>query len=50
MLILSERERERGGGLNVTRTQFSCKKSLSQRSAESRRFSPGTPVSPLEEI
>jgi hypothetical protein len=29
--------------LNATRTQFSCEKS--QRSAESRGFSPGTPVS-----
>ena len=31
--------------LNVTRTQSSCEKSKSQRSAESRGFSPGTPVS-----
>ncbi len=31
--------------LNVTRTQSSCEKSISQRSAEGRGFSPGTPVS-----
>jgi hypothetical protein len=31
--------------LNATRTQSSCEKSKSQRSAESRGFSPGTPVS-----
>ena len=31
--------------LNVTRTQSSCEKSKSQRSAESRGFPPGTPVS-----
>jgi hypothetical protein len=31
--------------LNATRTQTSCEKSKSQRSAESRGFSPGTPVS-----
>jgi hypothetical protein len=31
--------------LNVTQTQSSCEKSKSQRSAESRGFSPGTPVS-----
>ena len=31
--------------LSVTRTQSSCEKSKSQRSAESRGFSPGTPVS-----
>ena len=30
--------------LNATRTQSSCEKSKSQRSAESRGFSPGTPV------
>jgi hypothetical protein len=30
---------------NATRTQSSCEKSKSQRSAESRGFSPGTPVS-----
>jgi hypothetical protein len=31
--------------LNATRTQSSCEKSKSQRSAESRGFPPGTPVS-----
>jgi hypothetical protein len=31
--------------LNATRTQSSCEKSKSQRSTESRGFSPGTPVS-----
>jgi hypothetical protein len=31
--------------LNATRTQSSCEKSKSQRSAESRGFSTGTPVS-----
>ena len=31
--------------LDVTRTQSSCEKSKGQRSAESRGFSPGTPVS-----
>jgi hypothetical protein len=31
--------------LNATRTQSSCEKSKSQRSAESRVFPPGTPVS-----
>jgi hypothetical protein len=31
--------------LDATRTQSSCEKSKSQRSAESREFSPGTPVS-----
>jgi hypothetical protein len=31
--------------LNATRTQSSCEKSKSQRAAESREFSPGTPVS-----
>ena len=31
--------------LNATRTQSSREKSKSQRSAESRGFSPGTPVS-----
>ena len=31
--------------LNATRTQSSCEKSKSQRSAESRGFSPGIPVS-----
>jgi hypothetical protein len=31
--------------LNATRTKSSCEKSKSQRSAESRGFSPGTPVS-----
>jgi hypothetical protein len=31
--------------LNATRTQSSCEKSESQRSAESRGFPPGTPVS-----
>ena len=31
--------------LNATRTQSSYEKSKSQRSAESRGFSPGTPVS-----
>jgi hypothetical protein len=31
--------------LDATRTQSSCEKSKSQRSAESRGFSPGTPVS-----
>ena len=31
--------------LNTTRTQSSCEKSKGQRSAESRGFSPGTPVS-----
>ena len=31
--------------LNATRTQSSCERSKSQRSAESRGFSPGTPVS-----
>ena len=31
--------------LNATRTQSACEKSKSQRSAESRGFSPGTPVS-----
>ena len=31
--------------LNATRTQSSCEKSKTQRSAESRGFSPGTPVS-----
>ena len=31
--------------LNATRTQSSCEKSKSQRSAGSRGFSPGTPVS-----
>ena len=31
--------------LDATRTQSSCEKSKSQRSAESRVFSPGTPVS-----
>ena len=30
--------------LNATRTQSSCEKSNSQRSAESRGFPPGTPV------
>ena len=30
--------------LNATRTQSSCEKSKSQRSAESRGFSLGTPV------
>ena len=30
---------------NATRTQSSCEKSKSQRSAESRGFSPGIPVS-----
>jgi aspartate carbamoyltransferase catalytic subunit len=30
---------------NATRTQSSCEKSKSQRSAESRGFSPGTSVS-----
>ena len=33
------------GFLNATRTQSSCEKSKSQRSAESRGFPPGTPVS-----
>jgi hypothetical protein len=31
--------------LNATRTQSSCEKSKSQRSAERRGFPPGTPVS-----
>ena len=31
--------------LNATRNQSSCEKSKSQRCAESRGFSPGTPVS-----
>jgi hypothetical protein len=31
--------------LDATRTQSSCEKSNSQRSAESRGFPPGTPVS-----
>jgi hypothetical protein len=31
--------------LNATWTQSSCEKSISQLSAESRGFSPGTPVS-----
>ena len=31
--------------LNATRTQSSCEKSKSQRSAKSRGFPPGTPVS-----
>jgi DMSO/TMAO reductase YedYZ molybdopterin-dependent catalytic subunit len=31
--------------LNATRTQSSCEKSKSQRSAESGGFPPGTPVS-----
>jgi hypothetical protein len=31
--------------LNATRTQSSCEKNKSQRSAESRGFPPGTPVS-----
>jgi hypothetical protein len=31
--------------LNATRIQSSCEKSKSQRSAESRGFPPGTPVS-----
>ena len=31
--------------LNATRTQSSCEKSKSQRSAESHGFPPGTPVS-----
>jgi hypothetical protein len=31
--------------LNATRTQSSCEKSESERSAESRGFPPGTPVS-----
>jgi hypothetical protein len=31
--------------LNAIRTQSSCEKSKSQRYAESRGFSPGTPVS-----
>jgi hypothetical protein len=31
--------------LNATRTQPSCEKSKSQRSAKSRGFPPGTPVS-----
>jgi hypothetical protein len=31
--------------LNATQTQSSCEKSKSQRSAESRGFPPGTPVS-----
>ena len=31
--------------LNATRTQSSCEKSKSQRSAESRGFPPDTPVS-----
>jgi aspartate carbamoyltransferase catalytic subunit len=31
--------------LNATRTQSSCEKSKSQRSAESRGFSPGTSIS-----
>jgi hypothetical protein len=31
--------------LNATRAQSACEKSKSQRSAESRGFSPGTPVS-----
>jgi hypothetical protein len=31
--------------LNATRTQCSCEKSKSQRSAESRGFPPGSPVS-----
>jgi hypothetical protein len=31
--------------LNATRTQSSCEKSKSQRSADSRGFPPGTPVS-----
>jgi hypothetical protein len=31
--------------LNATRTQSSCEKSKSQRSAESRGISPGTPLS-----
>ena len=31
--------------LNATRTQSPCEKSKSQRSAESRGFPPGTPVS-----
>jgi hypothetical protein len=31
--------------LNATRTKSSCEKSKSQRSAESRGFPPGTPVS-----
>ena len=31
--------------LNATRTQSSCEKSKSQRSAESRWFPPGNPVS-----
>ena len=34
-----------GNFLNATRTQSSCEKSKSQRSAESRGFRPGTPVS-----
>jgi hypothetical protein len=34
-----------GNFLNATRTQTSCEKSKSQHSAESRGFSPGTPVS-----
>jgi hypothetical protein len=33
------------GFLNATRTQSSCEKTKSQRSAESRGFPPGTPVS-----
>jgi hypothetical protein len=36
--------------LNETRTQSSCEKSKSQRSAESRGFSPGTPVSSHREV
>ena len=32
--------------LNATRTQSSCEKSKSQRSAESRGFPPSTPVFP----
>ena len=35
--------------LNATRTQSSCEKSKSQRSAESRGFPPGTPVSSRRE-
>jgi hypothetical protein len=35
---------------NATRTQSSCEKSKSQRSAESRGFPPGTPVSSHREF
>ena len=35
--------------VRISRTQSSCEKSISQRSAESRGFSPGTPVSSHKE-